>query len=643
MQGCQLASVRPLDSFPPVPPSASSPVRPTPLEALRRFWGHQDFRPLQQDAIQSVLGGRDCLIVLPTGGGKSLCYQVPAVCAEGIALVVSPLIALMDDQVAGARQNGVRAGALHSGLDEAEKRRVRQSLARGELDLLYCSPERLVVGDLGPHLGRLSLIAVDEAHCISHWGHDFRPEYRQLRQLCDSWPDTPRLALTATATPQVRQDIVRQLGLRDPALLVGHPDRPNLVYRALQRDEPVKQIMAVVSRHPGEGGIVYAATRKETEKLSAALVKHGVSAAPYHAGLTPERRRQVQEAFLAEKLDVVTATIAFGMGIDRSNVRWVIHAHLPKSVEHYQQESGRAGRDGLPADCVLLYSAADLNTWRFLATRDGELPTDRQQALDEQLRGIARFAVAPICRHRILSEHFGATLDADSEGCGACDVCLGETTELPADQALITAQKILSAVWRCRERFGASHIVEVLLGGSGAAITRWGHETLTVHGILKEAGAAAVRAWIDQLVVQRHLDIAREGHASWLVLTQNGRDLCKGVGSVRLSTATLSSGKTSRKRKDRSGAAPAIVELALPERGLAENLRALRRKLAERDSVPPYMVFSDATLVDLVQKRPSSRDGLLGVKGIGEHKAGRYGGPILAVLGGGGVDQAVAG
>ncbi|MBI4230212.1 MAG: ATP-dependent DNA helicase RecQ, partial [Planctomycetes bacterium] len=434
----------------------------TPEEALRRHWGYDTFRPLQREAVEAALAGRDTLVVLPTGGGKSLCYQIPAAVGAGLVLVVSPLIALMDDQVAAAREAGVAADALHSNLEDEDREGAWRRLMRGETRLLYVSPERLLTGDLiGRFADRLRLVAIDEAHCVSHWGHEFRPEYRRLAEAFDLVPHAARMALTATATAQVRDDIAAQIPLRDPVLCVGHPDRPNLRYRALPRHDQAAQVLDVVRRHPRAGGIVYAQTRKETERLAQTLRKAGVQADAYHAGMDPEDRRRVQEGFVHERLDVVCATVAFGMGIDRSDVRFVVHANAPRSVEHYQQESGRAGRDGLEAECVLLFSSADLVRHRRLAELDGPLSPERQRTLDRHLRGIGRYAVAPVCRHRMLSEHFGAPYppggasDAVGSGCGACDVCLGETREMPAADALETARKVLSAAWRAQGRYGA--------------------------------------------------------------------------------------------------------------------------------------------------------------------------------------------
>ncbi|HEX6510915.1 MAG TPA: ATP-dependent DNA helicase RecQ, partial [Chloroflexota bacterium] len=423
----------------------------SPAEALRRYWGYDSFRPLQGEAIEAALGGRDCLLVLPTGGGKSLCYQAPAVCGQRLTLVVSPLISLMEDQVAAARQLGLRAAALHMHVKEPARRQIREDAQRGDLQLLYASPERLNAGDLIQRLvPRLGLIAIDEAHCVSHWGHDFRPEYRQLRPALDQAPNVPRMALTATATPAVQADVCQQLGLRDPLRLVGHVDRPNLIYRALPRHETLSQVLRVIRRHPAEGGIVYAQTRADVDRLTDSLRRHDVRCAAYHAGLPAPERAAVQADFLAERLDVVVATIAFGMGIDRSNVRFVVHTNAPKSIESYQQEAGRAGRDGLPAECVLLFGGADMVKHRFLASVDGALPPERQRALDRQLRAIAQFAIAPVCRHRLLTEHFGqrypggeagnpqlGTQNSELLGCAACDVCLAEMQQLDPSEALV--------------------------------------------------------------------------------------------------------------------------------------------------------------------------------------------------------------
>ncbi|HVE13408.1 MAG TPA: DNA helicase RecQ [Elusimicrobiota bacterium] len=597
----------------------------TAEEALKRRWGYDSFRPLQKEAVDAALAGKDCLVVLPTGGGKSLCYQLPAAMGRGLVLVVSPLIALMDDQVAAAREAGLAADALHSNLEADHRGEAYRSLAAGKTELLYVSPERLLVGDLIEDLApRLILAAVDEAHCVSHWGHEFRPEYRRLREVLDRVPKAARMALTATATPEVREDIGVQLGLRDPERLFGHPDRPNLVYRAFQRRDQSAQILDVVRRHPGEGGIVYAQTRKDVERLAEGLRSHGVSCAPYHAGLPADERKTAQEGFVNERLDVVVATIAFGMGIDRSNVRYVVHANTPRSVEHYQQESGRAGRDGLPAECVLFFSASDLATHRWLAQKDGALAPERLKALERQLREIGRFAVAPICRHRILAEHFGAGLEAAD--CGACDVCLGETRGLPDDEALLTAKKVLSAAWRAEGRFGTGYVVSMLLGRADERMSRNGHDKLAVFGLLKEAGEAAVRSWVDQLIVQGFLEVTEDGDYPLLRITEAGKALCKDQGTVKLGVAAPPS-KKAKKSKAAKG-----LGSGTPDEALFERLRALRRELAEKLGVPPYVVFHDSALVEMAAHKPKTLDDLRAVKGVGEKKLEKYGARFLEAI-----------
>ena len=636
-----LTPVRSLADLRCAPAPAHVREKLTPEAALRRYWGYDAFRPLQAESVANSLARRDGLIVLPTGGGKSLCYQVPAACGAGLVLVISPLIALMDDQVAAAQEAGLSAGALHTNVADKERRQVRDALAAGTLDLLYLSPERLVVGDILPLIAeQLALVAVDEAHCVSHWGHDFRPEYRQLRGVLDQIPKVPRLGLTATATPQVQDDICTQLGLRAPLRLVGHVDRPNLAYRALPRRGGVEQALEVIRRHGDEGGIVYAQTRKEVERVATSLAAAGVQCAAYHAGLPAAERSRVQRAFLAESLDVVVATIAFGMGIDRSNVRYVIHYNTPKSIEHYQQEAGRAGRDGLPAECVLLFSGADIVTHRRLATMDGPLPPERNRALERQLRDIGRYAVAPVCRHRLLTEHFGQPYPAPSaapvpvaeSGCGACDVCLGETLELPADEALVTAQKIISAAWRIDGRFGAGHVIDVLLGRRTDKVERAGHDRLGVYGLLAAAGEPALRSWIDQLVVQGYLALREDGMFTFLVHTEAGKALCKGQGAVRLGR-DVAPAKGRRSAKAAKGAA-APADVAPADQDLFARLRTLRKLIADHHGVPPYIVFNDVTLRALASQRPADDRAMLTVKGVGESKLARYGAAFLAVIAG---------
>lgn len=579
--------------------------------------------------MEAALAGRDALVVLPTGGGKSLCYQLPAAMGRGLVLVVSPLIALMDDQMAAAREAGLAADALHSNLEADHRGEAYRRLAAGKTELLYVSPERLLVGDLIEDVaGRLALIAVDEAHCVSHWGHEFRPEYRRLAEVLERFPRAARMALTATATPAVQDDICSQLALREPARLVGHPDRPNLVYRAFPRRDQAGQVLEVVRRHAGEGGIVYAQLRRDVERLAAGLKAAGVSCAAYHAGLPADHRRRAQDDFVNERLDVVVATVAFGMGIDRSNVRYVVHSNTPRSVEHYQQESGRAGRDGLPAECVLLFAASDLAAHRNLALKDGPLAPERQRVLERQLREIGRYAVAPVCRHRLLAEHFGAPYPEEKH-CGACDVCLGETRTLPDEEALLTAKKVLSAAWRAGGRYGTGYVAGLLLGRADERMKRNGHDALKVFGLLKESGEAAVRSWMDQLIVQGFLEVVEEEDYPLLRITEAGKALCRDEGAVRLGVAAPPAG-----RKKKSKALKSAAAGLSPDEDLFERLRGLRRLLAEKLGIPPYVVFHDSALVEMAALKPRTLDDLRGVKGVGERKLERYGAAFLAVIAG---------
>ena len=598
-------------------------------ETVRRIWGYDRFLPLQEAAIACVLAGRDSLVVLPTGGGKSLCYQAPAAHQRRLAVVVSPLIALMKDQVDGLRQAGVPAAVLNSSQTSADRAAVMRALAAGGVQLLYLAPERLVMDGFLDRLQRAApaFFAVDEAHCISQWGHDFRPEYRQLRALRQTFPATAVHAYTATATPQVRADIVAELRLKDPEVLVGSFDRPNLIYRVRPRTDRLAQVTAAIQRHRGQAGIVYCIRRAEVEELTAALVRRGVRALRYHAGLSDEERHANQDAFINERADVVVATVAFGMGIDRSNVRYVIHTGMPKSLEHYQQEAGRAGRDGLEAECLLLHSGGDYGLWKsVLAADGGEPPPGALRKLGEMYA----FCQQAVCRHRALVTYFGQSYER--ERCEACDVCLAETVQ-GADTSGVAA-KILEAVGELRGRFGATHVADVLAGASTGRIAQLRHDRLAAYAALRGERKAQVRGWIDQLLAHGLLTRSDDEYPT-VLLTEQGRAVLRGEGQAPALTCAGAVRATAADADETPGAAPAARPSGDPgayDRVLFEALRGLRRTIAEERGVPPYLVFSDASLRDMARLQPRTREAMLEVKGVGEWKFATFGERFLRLI-----------
>ncbi|MBL8848992.1 MAG: DNA helicase RecQ [Planctomycetaceae bacterium] len=579
------------------------------FDVLQTRWGYTSFRPLQHEAIAAILGKQDSVVVLPTGGGKSLCYQLPAVLMPGLAVVVSPLISLMKDQVDALTEIGIPAAAVHSALLPSEKQRIAEDIRAARLKLLYVAPERLVTERMLTFLRQqtVSFIAIDEAHCISAWGHDFRPEYRRMGELREQFPGVGVHAFTATATERVRQDIAGQLHLQSAEFHVGSFDRPNLHYRVERRSDKDQQIRDVLQRHAGDAGIIYCISRKEVDALAEALQSAGVKAVPYHAGLPDEVRHRNQDAFLNEQADVVVATVAFGMGIDKSNVRFVVHTGAPKSLEHYQQETGRAGRDGLDSECCLLYGGNDFQIWRKMMQ---ELTGDAAAHADHNLQLMERYCIATGCRHRALVEHFGQSYPGES--CAACDVCLNEQEYVP--DALIVAQKILSCVVRVRESFGAEYVALVLSGSRDQRILDNGHDQLSTYGLLKEHGKSAIREWIEQLCAQDHL--AREGEYRILKIAPAGRDVLRGATTPRLL-------KPAAKKQSRPAPAKKNFTLGM-DAGLFEVLRKLRRELAEERGVPPFVVFGDVTLQDLASRRPTSPAGFRETHGVGDQKARQY-------------------
>ncbi len=584
--------------------------------ALKTYWGYDGFLPLQKTAMRNVLGGRDSIVVLSTGGGKSLCYQAPAVVLPGLALVVSPLISLMKDQVDALNECGVSAARLDSSMSPEERRTVFSRIQQGTLKLLYLSPERLVSDGFIERLRKteLSFIAVDEAHCVSMWGHDFRPDYRELGLLKKAYPDMAIHAFTATATEQVRNDIARQLRLEKPELLVGAFDRPNLIYKVTRRGKLVNQVCAVLDQHQSESGIIYCIRRKDVDKMCVALTEKGYRVLPYHAGMGDQERKLNQEAFIQEKVDIIVATVAFGMGIDKSNVRYVIHAGMPKSLEHYQQESGRAGRDGLEADCVLFYSAGDYGTWQsILSDMD---PEPKEIALGK-VNDIFDFCNGVTCRHQAILNYFGQ--DLGKANCGACDVCLGDLNLL--EDSLEAAQKILSCVLRLDQQFGADYTALVLTGSRSQRILQNGHAALSTYGLLSDYRKRITRDWIEQLVAQGY--IQKTGDFNVLEITNKGRRVLKGIETPSLLKPAERPARVSRIAKESWEGV---------DRGLFEALRTLRKELAGRKSVPAFIVFGDAALRDMARRSPVSPEEFLQVSGVGQQKNKEYGTVFLAAI-----------
>jgi ATP-dependent DNA helicase RecQ len=589
------------------------------LDVVRHVWGWDSLYPMQREAIDGALAGRDSLLVLPTGGGKSLCYQVPPLVRNGLAVVVSPLIALMKDQVDGLRQVGVAAASLYGEQEAGDRAAVLAAAASGDLRLLYVTPERLVMPGFLFLLAKMNpqWIAIDEAHCISQWGHDFRPDYRRLAEVRAAIPSASLHACTATATVRVREDVLRQLELRDPLVLVGDIDRPNLTYRVTPRTDSRKQVREAVARHRGQAAIVYCATRKQTESMAAALRSDGFVAAAYHAGLDRARRTRVQEDFAAERVDVVAATVAFGMGIDRSDVRCIIHASMPDSLERYQQETGRAGRDGLPSECVLLFSGGDAARWRKLHEQ-GEDPSllPFRRAMLEAMQS---YCATAVCRRSMLAKHFGQPRRA--EECGSCDVCLGDVRVM--EDGTTIARKILSAVARTGQRYGAGYVIDVLRGTGMDKIIRRGHDELSVFNLLANLSKGELTDLVWQLV---HLEllVRASGEYPILMLSERGVAVMRGDGEISLIAPP---------RRPVRGAAGEEKSWEGVSRDLFDRLRSLRRELARARGVPAYVVFGDASLREMARVRPSTPEQMLEVKGVGDRKLAEYGEAFLIAIG----------
>ena len=598
------------------------------LQTLKTYFGYDSFRPLQEDIIRHLMDRKDALVLMPTGGGKSICYQLPALLSEGTAVVVSPLISLMKDQVETLCANGIAAGALNSNNDETENASLRRACMEGKLKLLYISPEKLLTE--ANYLLRdmhISLFAIDEAHCISQWGHDFRPEYTQMGILHQQFPQVPIIALTATADKITREDIIKQLHLNQPRVFISSLDRPNLsltVKRGYQQKEKSKAILDFIARHPGESGIIYCMSRSKTETVAQMLQKQGIKSAVYHAGLSPARRDEAQDDFINDRVQVVCATIAFGMGIDKSNVRWVIHYNLPKSIESFYQEIGRAGRDGMPSDTLLFYSLADLILLTKFATDSG------QQSINlEKLQRMQQYAEADICRRRILLSYFGENTTCD---CGNCDVCKNPPERF---DGTIIVQKALSAIARSEQQIGTGILVDILRGNMSSEVTERGYHRLKTFGVGREVPARDWHDYLLQMLQLGYFEIAYNEN-NHLKITQSGTDILFGRARALLVTIRREEAvQTTRGRKRKATVPTKELPLGLPntESGeLFEALRTLRKRLADQEALPAYIVLSDKVLHLLSTSRPTTIEDFGNISGIGEYKKKKYGKEFVELI-----------
>jgi ATP-dependent DNA helicase RecQ len=598
------------------------------LEVVKKYWDYDALRPLQREAMTAALEGRDSLVVLPTGGGKSLCYQAPALLSERLTVVVSPLISLMKDQVDRLLARGVPAAFINSSLESSDRSRVQAGIARGEYKLIFVAPERFAAGGFERvlRMGKVGAFAIDEAHCISHWGHDFRVDYREMGRLKKEFPDASVHAFTATATPRVREDILEQLGLENPEVLVGDFFRPNLNYRSIKRSDAEEDVLEEVRRRPKQAGIIYCIRRADVDDLAARLKREKIHAAPYHAGMDDEARTRTQDRFAAGELDVVVATVAFGMGIDRSDIRYVLHAAMPKSLEHYQQETGRAGRDGKPADCVLFYSGQDYQLWHSIISKNET--TDLNAKL-RMLSEMYNFATSARCRHRRLVEYFGQAWSR--EKCEACDVCTGGLGALPDSGEL--ARTLIAGIARTGQRYGPAYVAEVLSGERTDRVGERGHETLDVFGLMPGKPKNVLISWMHQLVDQGVLRV--EGEYGVLRLTPRAAALLRGEEEASLYGTAPS--KTSRggkraKKEEPGKIADAGTPLNADAKELFELLRTLRREIADENNVPAFMVFSDKTLRAMARQKPTTKGAMLQVHGVGFAKLESFGDRFMRAI-----------
>lgn len=598
------------------------------LQTLKTYFGYDSFRPLQEEIIRHILDGNDALVLMPTGGGKSICYQLPALLREGTAVVVSPLISLMKDQVEALCANGISAGALNSSNDETENAALCRACMEGRLKLLYISPEKLLAE--ANYLLRdmhISLFAIDEAHCISQWGHDFRPEYAQMGILHQQFPHVPIIALTATADKITREDIIRQLHLNHPRTFISSFDRPNLsltVKRGYQQKEKSKTILDFIARHPGESGIIYCMSRSKTESVAQMLQKQGIRTAVYHAGLSPSLRDEAQDDFINDRVQVVCATIAFGMGIDKSNVRWVIHYNLPKSIESFYQEIGRAGRDGLPSDTLLFYSLADLILLTKFATESGQ-----QNINLEKLQRMQQYAESDICRRRILLSYFGEIADHD---CGNCDVCKNPPERF---DGTVIVQKALSAIVRTDQQIGTGVLVDILRGNMSPEVVGKGYQQLKTFAAGRDVPARDWHDYLLQMLQLGYFEIAYNEN-NHLKITSAGSDVLFGRATARLVVIRREETNETKRGRKRKATVPAQeLPLGLPNtenEALFEALRKLRKRLADEEALPAYIVLSDKVLHLLSTSRPTNLEEFGNISGIGEHKKKKYGKEFINLI-----------
>ncbi|MCF2499798.1 DNA helicase RecQ [Dyadobacter chenhuakuii] len=586
------------------------------LEALKKYFGYDSFRPQQAEIIDTVMAGKDCLVLMPTGGGKSVCFQIPAILKDGLTVVISPLIALMKDQVEALRGNGVNAAFLNSSLSGAEQDSVMWQAKTGELKLLYIAPERLFSGNTFDFLREwnVKLFAVDESHCISSWGHDFRPEYRQLNTLKMRFPDIPVIALTATADRVTRRDILKQLNIESAETFIASFDRPNLNLSVLPGRKRMQQIQEFLKKHEGQAGIIYCLSRKGTETVAASLKNAGFKAEYYHAGLAPDKRSRVQEQFLKDDIQVIVATIAFGMGIDKSNVRWVIHYNLPSNVESFYQEIGRAGRDGSPSDTVLFYSFLDIITRQDMINNSDQ-SAEQKELLHAKLNRMKQYAEADICRRRILLSYFNEAVDYD---CGNCDVCRNPRTRF---DATVIAQKALSGIARTDQKIAMGMLIDILRGSRNRNILQHGYDRLPTFGVGNELRGEEWAEYIGQLLNSGVMDIAYD-EAHSFKLNPVSKQVLKGERKVELVKFIPIS---ERKAKEEALVPKEKPKQEIIRDALFERLRILRKQMADALGVPPYVVFSDATLSEMAQKKPISEAQMKAVSGIGAEKFRRYG------------------